>query len=148
VPLPFLEDLVRAVLVFILDIEDGIDEMFALQRPEAILPAETGKHRAVAGGSLAIQVDFRGPPGGRAVFEFRPVAVEVVPAPLGPEGREILDLQVAGFLQIVIIGDKIRTLLGDGIGSRAKREQKKTEGTSQSEPIGRNQETLLAIDLQ
>jgi len=33
----FFEDLVRAVLVFILKIEDGIDEVFVLQKAEAIL---------------------------------------------------------------------------------------------------------------
>jgi len=52
----FFEDLVRAVLVFILNIEDGIDEVFVLQKPEAILPAEAREYRAVVESSLAIQV--------------------------------------------------------------------------------------------
>src|ERR1700687_1462744 len=110
----FLEDLVGAVLVFILDIKDGIDEVFALQKTEAILPAEAREHRAVVESSLAVQVEFRGPPGGCTVFEIGPEGVEVVAASLGAIGGEILDLEVARFFEIVIIGEKERSLLGKG----------------------------------
>src|SRR5260370_4834677 len=88
----FFEDLVRAVLVFILDIKDGIDEVFALKKTEAILPAEAREHRAVVESSLAVQVELRGPPGGCAVFALGPEGVEVVAASLDAIRREILDL--------------------------------------------------------
>src|ERR1700674_1781443 len=110
----FFEDLVRAVLVFILNIEDRIDEVFALQKTYAILPAEAREHGALVESSLAVQVDLRGPPGRCAVFELRPEGVEVVAASLGAIRREVLDLEVAGFLEIVIIGDEVRSLLGKG----------------------------------
>src|SRR5437016_2406435 len=116
----FLEDLVSAVFVFILHIENGIDEVFALQRPEAILPAETGEHRAVVEGGLAIQVELCGPPGGRPVLKLGPVGMEVVAGPLGANSGEILDLKVARLLQIVIIDNKIRVFLGKGKGSKAQ----------------------------
>src|SRR2546430_7196798 len=92
----FFEDLVRAVLVFILNIEDRIDEVFARQKPEAILPAEAREQRAVVESCLAVQVELRGPPGGCAVFELGPEGQEVVAASLGAIGGEILDLEVAG----------------------------------------------------
>src|SRR6266436_1233241 len=110
----FFEDLVGAVLVFILDIKDRIDEVFALQKTEAILPAEAREQRAVVESSLAVQVELRGPPGGCAVFELGPEGVEVVAASLGAISGEILYLEVAGFFEIVIIGDKVRSLLGEG----------------------------------
>ena len=110
----FFEDLVGAVLVFILNIEDRIDEVFALQKTEAILPAQAREQRVVVESSLAVQVELRRPPGGCAVFELGPEGVEVVAASLGAIRREILDLEVAGFFEIVIIGDKVRSLLGQG----------------------------------
>jgi len=110
----FFEDLVGAVLVFIFNIKDGIDEVFALQKTEAILPPEAREQRAVVESGLAIQVELRGPPGGCAVFKLGPEGVEVVGASLGAIRREILDLEVAGFFEIVIIGDKVRSLLGKG----------------------------------
>src|SRR5437667_11984375 len=94
----FLEDLVSAVFVFILHIENGIDEVLALQRPEAILPAETGEHRAVVKGGLTVQVKLCGPPGGRPVFKCGSVGVEDVTAPLCVDSIEILELNVDGSL--------------------------------------------------
>src|ERR1700675_3896091 len=78
----FFEDLIRAVLVFILDIKDGIDEVFALQKPEAILPAETREYGALVERGLAVQIELCGPPGGCAVFKLGPEGMEVVAAPL------------------------------------------------------------------
>src|SRR5260370_20312941 len=101
----FLEDLARAVLVFILDIKDGVDEVFALQRPEAILPAETREYGAVVEGGLPVQVELCRPPSGRSVLKLGPVGMEVVAASLSAESGEILDLQDAGLFEIVFIGD-------------------------------------------
>jgi hypothetical protein len=123
----FFEDLVRAVLVFILKIEDGIDEVFVLQKPEAILPAEAREHRAVVESSLAVQVELRGPPSGCAVFKLGPERVKAVADSLGAVCGEILDFEVAGLFEIVIIGDKVRALLGKGRRGKEKREYGKGE---------------------
>src|SRR5260370_33769151 len=106
------EDLVRAVLDFMLDVEHRIDEVFALQGPKAILPAETCEYRTVVEGGLPVQVELRGPPGGHSVLKLSPVGVEVVAAALGTQSGEILDLEAAGFCQIVIISDASGDLLG------------------------------------
>jgi len=123
----FFEDLVRAVLVFILKIEDGIDEVFVLQKAEAILPAEAREHRAVVESSLAVQVELRGPPSGGAVFKLGPERVKAVADSLGAVCGEILDFEVAGLFEIVIIGDKVRALLGKGRRGKEKREYGKGE---------------------
>src|SRR6267378_3591715 len=86
------QDLVGSVLIFILEVENRIDEVFALQQPETILPSETCKYRAVVKRGLAVQVELRGPPGCCAVFELAPESVEVIPASLRPKCGEILDL--------------------------------------------------------
>src|SRR5260370_16068582 len=112
----FFDDFVRAVLAFILDIEDRIDEVFALRDAEAILPLDACEYGAVLESSLAIQVELRSPPGCDAVLEFAPEGVEVISAMLGAKCREIRDLQVAGLLEIVVIGDDVRVLLSKDRG--------------------------------
>jgi hypothetical protein len=59
--------------------------------------------------------------------------MEVVAKALSAEGREILDLEVAGLLEIVIIGDKVRVLLGKG-WRKERREEEKEERAKQDEP--------------
>jgi hypothetical protein len=123
----FFEDLVRAVLVFILNVEDGIDEVFVLQKPEAILPAEARENRTVVESSLTVQVELRCPPSGCAVFKLGPERVKVVADSLGAVCGEILDFEIAGLFEIVIIGDKVRALLGKGRRGKEKREYGKGE---------------------
>jgi hypothetical protein len=134
----FLENLVRPVLVLILDIEDRIDEVFALQHPEAILPSETCEYRAVVKRGLAVQVEFRGPPGCCAVFELAPEGMEVIPASLRPKCGEIFDLQVAGLFEIVVISDKVRVLLRKGWGWSENRKYPKEEKADQYEPTNQD----------
>src|SRR5712664_4151391 len=141
----FFADLVRAVLGFILDVEDGTDKVFALQRPDAILPPESREHRTVAESSLAVQVELRGPPSGCTVFERNPVGEEVVAASLGAIGREILDLEVAGLFEIVIIGDKVRPLLGMGRRWKENREYGNEEKARQDEPTQRDHGISLQV---
>src|SRR5260370_19556294 len=141
----FFEDLVRAVLVFILDIKDGVDEVFALQRPEAILPAETREHGAVVECGLAVQVQLSRPPCGCAVIKLGPVGMEVVAASLGAHGGEILDLEVAGFFEIVVVGDKVRILLSQGSQRRENREYGEEKGAYQNEPVKRGQGISLQV---
>src|SRR5260370_24399714 len=129
----FLEDLARAVLVFILDIKDGVDEVFALQRPEAILPAETREYGAVVEGGLAVQIKLCSPPSGRCVLKLGPEGVEVVAASLSAESGKILDLQVAGLFEIVVIGNKVRVLLREGWSWSENRKYGKEEKAKQNE---------------
>ncbi len=80
------QDLVGAAGVFVLDVEDGVDEMLVLEQAEAVLPAKASKDRAVVESGLAIEIKLGGPPGGGAVFEFRPEGVEVIASALRAEG--------------------------------------------------------------
>src|SRR5256714_11729326 len=84
--------------------------------------------------SLAVQVELRGPPSGCAVFKFGPVGVEIVTSSLGAEGGEILDLQVAGLFEIVVIGDKVRVLLSQGSGQVENQKHGNGETAKQSAP--------------
>jgi hypothetical protein len=122
-----LEDLVRAILVFILDIKDRIDEVFVLQEAEAILPLDTREYGAVLEGCLPIQVELRGPPGGSAVLELHPEGVKVITAALGSKRGEILDLQVAGLLKVMVVGDDVRVL----VSKRARRPEYCEQGKQQ-----------------
>jgi len=53
--------------------------------------------------------------------------VEAVADSLGAVCGEILDFEVAGLFEIVIIGDKVRALLGKGRRGKEKREYGKGE---------------------
>src|SRR5260370_26699258 len=130
----FFENLVRPILVLILDIQDRIDEVFLLQNSEAVLPPETGEYRAVVKRGLAIQIELRRPPSCCAVFELAPESVEVIRASLRPKCGEILDLQVAGLFEIMVISDKVRVLLREGRGWTENPEYPKEEKKDQCEP--------------
>src|SRR5882724_897166 len=107
----FPEDFVGAVLVYVLNIKDWIDEVFVLKRAKTIFPAHAGEKCAVAKSGLAIQVKFGGPPSRSAVLQFSPEGMEIIAAMLGPESRKVFDLKVAGLFQIVIVGNKIGAFL-------------------------------------
>jgi hypothetical protein len=94
---------------------------------------------------LAVQVELRGPPGGRAVFKLGPEGVEVVAASLGAKCGEILDLEVARLFEIVIIGNKVRVLLGKGRRRKENREYGRKEKTKQNKPIQRSHWISLQI---
>src|SRR6266699_7241092 len=141
----FFEDLVRTVLVLILHVEHRIDEVFALQGTEAILPAETREYRAVVEGGLPVQVELRRPPGGRSVLKLGPVGMEVVAASLGTQSGEILDLEVAGLFEIVIISDEIRVLLREDRRRRENQEYGKEEKAKQNDPTKRDHGNSLQM---
>ena len=84
-PFAFFQDFVGPAFVFVFDVQDGINDVFPLERPEAILPADAGEDGAVAKGNLAIEIQFGGPPSRDAVFKLRPKGVEVVAATLCAE---------------------------------------------------------------
>jgi hypothetical protein len=113
----FPEDFVGAVLVYVLNVKDWIDEVFVLKRAKTVFPAYAGEKCAVAKSGLAIQVKFGGPPSRSAVLQFSPERMKVIAAMLGPESRKVFDLKVAGLFQIVIVGNKIGAFLASCGGS-------------------------------
>src|SRR5712691_2722812 len=115
-----LQNLVRAALVLVFEIENRVDEVFALQRPQAVLPAKAREDRAVVECGLSIEVQLGSPPGGGTVFKLGPEGVEVVARALGAERREVLYFKAAGFFEIVIIGNEIGPFLSQSRRSRKK----------------------------
>src|SRR4030095_8727644 len=77
----------------------------------AILPAEGGGDGAVMKSCLRVEIEFCGPPGFRSVLKFKPIRMEVVAAALRTVGREILDLQISGLLEELVIGNDVRLFL-------------------------------------
>src|SRR4029077_4579552 len=127
---------VRAALVFVLDIENGIDEVFAFQWAYAVLPTESSEDCAVAESGLPIEIQLGCPPSSSAVFEFGPERVEVVAGALRAEGGKIFDFQIAGLFKVVIIGNDIGALLsasGQRKATSKRQEQKKKPGTKMKE---------------
>src|SRR5260370_26008464 len=119
-----LEDFVRAALVFVLEVESGVDKVFALQRADAVLPAESGEDGAVVKGGLAIEIELGGPPGGGAVFELGPEGVGGVSGALGAERGEVFDLKIARLLEVMVVSNDVGTFLGV---ERGREEQQKTK---------------------
>jgi len=72
--------------------------MLPLQRPNAVLPLESGKDRAVMEGRLRVQVELSRPPRRRAVFKLRPIRMKIIATALRTEGREVLNLEVPRLL--------------------------------------------------
>src|SRR5208337_2910238 len=110
-PLYLLQDLVGPVRVLEFQIQDGVDQVFVLQRAKAVLPAIPGEDGTVAKGRLAIEVKLCGPPGGCAILKFCPVGMKTRSATLRSKSGEVLDLQAPWFLQIVVISHDVRVLL-------------------------------------
>ena len=112
-----LEDrLVGAGGVLVLHIEDWVDGVVAHERPDPILNAEAGKNGGILGCGLAIEVDLGGPPGAGAVLELYCRSSEVGAAIWFTEGGFGFDLEVAGLLQIVGVGDGVGLVLREGGG--------------------------------
>ena len=107
----FFQNFVGAAGLLVLDVEHGIDEVLVLEQAEAILPAEAGEDGAVVEGGLAVEVEFGGPPGGGAVFEFGPEGVEVVAGALRAEGGKVFDFEAAWLFEVVVVGDDVGALL-------------------------------------
>ena len=102
---------VGGVDVFEFEIEDGVDPVLAEQRAHSVLPAEAGEHGTLAGGDLAVEIEFARPPGFHAIFEFESSRDECVSV-LGSAGDALgFDFEVAGLFQFVGVGDEV-ILLG------------------------------------
>src|SRR5260370_5738543 len=112
----FPEDFVGAILVYVLNVKDWIDDVLVLKRPKTVFPAYAREKRAVAKSGLAIQIKLGGPPSRSAVLQFSPESMKVIAAMLVPESRKVFDLKVAGLFQIVIVGNKIGAFLASCAG--------------------------------
>ncbi len=124
--------LVGAVDVLEFDVEHRVDPVLAQQRPPAVLPAPAGERRAVAMGRLAVEVELGRPPTLDAVLQLRRRRDESARAPLAGDDRIDGDLQVAELLQLVVVGDEERALLGArGAGGQPDAEQR---GAQQPKP--------------
>jgi hypothetical protein len=88
--------------------------MFCRKHPQPVFQTKTGVDGAVVKRRLSVDVEFGGPPGCRAVLEFNPVGNKRVAEVLRSKGREILDLEIAGFFQVMVVRDDIGTFLGHG----------------------------------
>jgi hypothetical protein len=108
----FEQAAIGEIVVFVLDVEDGIDPVLAGQDAEAIFPAEAGEDGGVVHGGLAAEVDLGGPPGAGAVFELDGGADEGIAVGRGAVGALVVDLEVVGLLHGVGVGDEVGRLLG------------------------------------
>src|SRR5260370_23481787 len=110
------QDFVRAILVFVLDVENRIDEVLAFQRPETVFPAKSREQCAVAERGLSVEIKLGRPPGRGTAFKFCPEGVKAVAAALRAKRGEVLDFQVSGLFKVVVVNDEVRILLGKGRG--------------------------------
>ena len=117
------ENLVGLVDLLVFDVENGIDEMLVLQRPEPVFETEAGEDGAVVEGGLSVEIELGGPPGGGAVFQFSPVRMEIVSGALGAEGGEVFDLETAGLFEVMVVSDEVRVLLRLASECGAEQEQ-------------------------
>src|SRR4029077_683770 len=106
-----LHDLVGFAGLLEFDVEHGINNMFALEQPKAIFQSEPGENSAVAECALGVEVEFGGPPGCCAIFKLDPIGVEASASALCSQIREVLDLEAAWFLEIVIVRNEVGALL-------------------------------------
>src|SRR5579864_3112211 len=117
-----LHDLVGFADLLVFDVKHRVDGMFALEQTKAILQPKSGENSAVAECALAIEVEFGGPPGGCAIFKLDPIGVEVSASALCGEIGEVLDLQAARFLEVVIVGNEVGALLS--LSGKSQRKQR------------------------
>lgn len=107
----FLHDLVGFANLLVFQVEDRIDHVLALEQAEAIFQPEPRENGAVAERALSVQVELSRPPGRGSVFQLEPIGQEVSAFALGRKIGEGCDLETAGFLKIVVVGNKVRALL-------------------------------------
>src|ERR1700739_3155733 len=130
----FLHDLVGFADLLVFDVEYRVDGMLALEQTKAIFQTEPGENSAVAECALTIEVEFGGPPGGCAIFKLDPIGVEVSASALSGEIGEVLDLQAARFLEIVIVRDEVGTLLSVTAYKEAGEKKREQESAADCKP--------------
>src|SRR5712692_1192671 len=120
----FFLDAACLVDAFVLEVEDRIDPVLALQRPEAVFKSPAGEDCAVSCGRLSLQIKFRSPSSRHSVFELD-VGSEIEPLSRAWNAHRArgFDLQVSRVLEMMIIGDEIRALLRSTAGHHDEERQ-------------------------
>ena len=96
----------------VLDVQDGIDGMLALERSEAVLPPPSGETGAVAPHVDGLHIQFSRPPAGDAVFDLQPRCRVRGIAGFRESGRARgRDFEIARFFEIVVVRHEVRALL-------------------------------------
>src|SRR5262249_54306561 len=70
-----LLDPARLTDALVLEIEDWIDGVLALERTESMLPTPSGEPRSVARRRHSLEIQLGGPPPGEPVLDFQPGCV-------------------------------------------------------------------------
>src|SRR6202040_2506414 len=117
----------RAVDVLKLRIEHRIDPVLLQQRTKAIFKAEAGKHAALIGRSLRIEIKFRCPPCFYAIFQFYGVSPEsIAGARKSGDGLDG-EFQIARLFHVVCVRDEVISLSMKALGSHQERCQNQQE---------------------
>src|SRR5579863_3553993 len=85
--------------------------MLELKWTNAVLPTKAGENSAVIEGRLPIEIELSRPPGRGSIFKLCPKGIKIIAATLCAKGRKIFHLQAAGFFEIVIVSNDVRTFL-------------------------------------
>lgn len=89
--------------------------MLAFERAETIFDPPAGEDGAISGGGLAFDIEFGGPAGGDAVFEFgvrsEDEALTCARNTKSDGGREF---EIAWLFEMVVVSDEVGGLLGVG----------------------------------
>src|SRR4051794_25540251 len=93
--------LIRAVNVFVFEIQNRVDPVFLHEEAETVLKPVPGEERTVMKRFLTINVELGCPPGLGSIFEFGPVPDEGILAGGSPENRIGRDLETSGFFHMV-----------------------------------------------
>ena len=104
--------------------------MFSGERTKTIFPAPSGEDGALADGRLTVEIKFCRPPAFDSVFEFECVGDKSTAA-LGRAADGLaFDFEVAGFFQLVRVGDEISFLCA-GRGANQEEERKSRQPVEQ-----------------
>src|SRR5207302_11190644 len=81
--------------------------------PKAVFQTPSREDRTIAHSPLPLKIKLRGPAPGHAVLKFH-VGCDVGVLPRSRNSRSGigLDLQVSRFFEVMVVGDKVRALLG------------------------------------
>src|SRR5579883_1861227 len=105
--------------------------VLSLQRTEPVLNPPAREHGAVPDCALPLEVEFRSPPPGHAVFQLQVRRdVGLLPVAGNPRSCEDLEFQVPRLLQVMIVGDEVRALLGTQERG-CSQDQQNSDGQSQ-----------------
>src|SRR5207253_10095252 len=121
-PNDFFLNLVRFIDVFILEIQNWVEQMLAQQRTDSIFPAPPSEDGALPSRALAFQIQFARPSPEYTIFQLEPrCEIGALIAFRHANGRSGGDFKISRLLQVMAVGDEIRTLLPV---SRHRREQR------------------------